>query len=87
MENFKALYTPAEVAKILFDNKISTGAIRVHATKGKIPCTRFGSKIFIPGTWLKEQLEYGLGSAEAAAKAIVMVNDTIADTALAITKA
>lgn len=69
MEKFKALYTPAEIAKILFDGNISVGCIRIHAAQGKIPCTRFGSKIFIPGTWLKEQLEYGLGT-EAAAKAM-----------------
>lgn len=73
MENFKALYTPAEIAKILFDGKISVGCIRVKADAGEIPCTRFGRKIFIPGIWLKEQLEYGLGSGNAE-KAIAIEN-------------
>lgn len=71
MENFKALYTPAEVAKIVFSNQVAPGSVRVKTQDGSIPCTRFGRKIFIPGKWVKEQLEYGFGSAEAAEAALI----------------
>ena len=68
-------YTPAEVAKIVFEGHVTVGTVRQMVNRGDIPCFKVGCdtdaggrpirrKILIPASYVQEMERKALGAEE-----------------------
>ncbi len=76
MEDLKRKwYTPAEIAKIVFEGHITVGTVRQMVARGDIPCFKVGSdtdaggrpvrrKILIPASYVLAMERKALGAKE-----------------------
>ena len=66
-------YTPAEIAKIVFEGHVTVGTVRQMINRGEIPCYKVGSdtdaggrpirrKMLVPASYVLEMERKALGA-------------------------
>ena len=60
----KNFYTPEDVRQEVFSNQISTGTLLTMLHNKEIPSIRMRRRFYIPGYWVRQQLDIAQGKGE-----------------------
>lgn len=58
-DNVPAWWTVDDVLHVIFADKLSRSSFYTLCRNGDVPFTRFGTKYFIPNSWVQFQLHQG----------------------------
>lgn len=61
---FKPYYTKDEARELVFGKAVSSTAFYTMIRRGDIPKINYGRQVYVPGWWVKEQMEKGLRKKE-----------------------